>query len=312
MAMGFIDGRSRSSSSSMPSRCSGCVLPPKGTATFSRLTLAPAPLETLDPLPLWYEPYEQRIDRAGKFPLFAVTQRPMAMYHSWGSQNAWLRQIHGWNRLYVNRAHGRAPGARRRRLGLDREPLGPREGAIEADGRRRTNHSLDLERRRQARGRLESDPNAPEAMRGFLLNHVISELLPGTDAQPAMANADPITGQAAWYDLRVRLAKVAQEETGVTEPLLSPLTPMLPKPPKLAHGEWFRAAGARENDRDQPAATITKEAWAGHRPRHLRRLSSLRGRLQGMERRRGFRSPARPRSLRPGAAWRVVQSRAWL
>ena len=23
------------------------------------------------------------------------------MYHSWGSQNAWLRQIHSHNRLYV-------------------------------------------------------------------------------------------------------------------------------------------------------------------------------------------------------------------
>ena len=29
------------------------------------------------------------------FPLHAITQRPMPMYHSWGSQNAWLRQIHG-------------------------------------------------------------------------------------------------------------------------------------------------------------------------------------------------------------------------
>ena len=27
----------------------------------------------------------------------------MAMYHSWGSQNAWLRQIYGANRLFVNR-----------------------------------------------------------------------------------------------------------------------------------------------------------------------------------------------------------------
>ena len=26
----------------------------------------------------------------------------MAMYHSWGSMNAWLRQIHGGNRLYMN------------------------------------------------------------------------------------------------------------------------------------------------------------------------------------------------------------------
>src|SRR5206468_8486584 len=68
--------------------------------------LRPRLLESLDPLPLWYEPYEQRVAEADSFPLFAVTQRPMAMYHSWGSQNAWLRQIIGLNRLYVNRATG--------------------------------------------------------------------------------------------------------------------------------------------------------------------------------------------------------------
>ncbi len=34
----------------------------------------------------------------------------MQMYHSWHSQNAWLRQILGNNRLFVNRAVGRALG----------------------------------------------------------------------------------------------------------------------------------------------------------------------------------------------------------
>ena len=41
-----------------------------------------------DPLPIWYPPFEgARIDTEA-FPLNAVTQRPMPMYHSWGSQNA--------------------------------------------------------------------------------------------------------------------------------------------------------------------------------------------------------------------------------
>ncbi|MGB8813113.1 MAG: molybdopterin-dependent oxidoreductase, partial [Paracoccaceae bacterium] len=54
---------------------------------------------SMDPLPLWYPPFG---DTAGaQYPLPALTQRPMAMYHSWGSQNAWLRQIHGHNPLYV-------------------------------------------------------------------------------------------------------------------------------------------------------------------------------------------------------------------
>ena len=46
-----------------------------------------ARIETyFDPLPFWYPPFEEaRIDPAG-FPLHAITQRPMIMYHSWHSQ----------------------------------------------------------------------------------------------------------------------------------------------------------------------------------------------------------------------------------
>ena len=40
-------------------------------------------------------PFERERPPTRGLPLHAITQRPMAMYHSWGSQNAWLRQIHG-------------------------------------------------------------------------------------------------------------------------------------------------------------------------------------------------------------------------
>ena len=56
-----------------------------------------------DPLPIWYPPFEGEAVETSEFPMHALTQRPMAMYHSWGSQNAWLRQIHGTNPLYMNR-----------------------------------------------------------------------------------------------------------------------------------------------------------------------------------------------------------------
>ena len=49
-----------------------------------------------------------------KYPLAAVTQRPMAMYHSWDSQNAWLRQIHTHNYLFVNPKTARAAATERR------------------------------------------------------------------------------------------------------------------------------------------------------------------------------------------------------
>ena len=55
-----------------------------------------------DPLPDWYAPFEgELLDKPQEFPYHAITQRPAAMYHSWGSQNSWLRQIHTKNPLYV-------------------------------------------------------------------------------------------------------------------------------------------------------------------------------------------------------------------
>ena len=61
-----------------------------------------------DPLPFWYQPFEDLANDDAEFPMHAITQRPMAMYHSWGSMNAWLRQIHGSNRLYMSHRRGAA------------------------------------------------------------------------------------------------------------------------------------------------------------------------------------------------------------
>src|SRR5207249_3106636 len=43
-----------------------------------------ARIETyFDPLPFWYPPFEEAHIEASAFPLHAITQRPMQMYHSW-------------------------------------------------------------------------------------------------------------------------------------------------------------------------------------------------------------------------------------
>src|SRR5258706_10750265 len=63
-----------------------------------------------DPLPFFYLPLEVQSTDKEKYPLAAITQRPMAMYHSWDSQNAWLRQIHTHNYLFVNPAMARGKG----------------------------------------------------------------------------------------------------------------------------------------------------------------------------------------------------------
>src|SRR6185436_792182 len=63
-----------------------------------------------DPLPFYYAPLEVQATDGEAYPLAAITQRPMAMYHSWDSQNAWLRQIHAHNYLFVNPATAEAQG----------------------------------------------------------------------------------------------------------------------------------------------------------------------------------------------------------
>jgi hypothetical protein len=60
-------------------------------------------------------------------------------------------------------------------------------------------------------------PDSPEFTKGFLLNHLIGDTLPGADGETAL-NADPITGQAAWYDLRVRIEKAPAAEAGHSAP----------------------------------------------------------------------------------------------
>jgi len=68
------------------------------------------------------------------------------------------------------------------------------------------------------KGAWNLDEDASESKKGFLLNHVISELLPKREGGYRYANADPVTGQAAWFDLRVQIAKAGPEEVEESYP----------------------------------------------------------------------------------------------
>ena len=57
------------------------------------------------------------------------------------------------------------------------------------------------------KGAWALDEDASEATKGFLLNHLIHELLPPKGDGLRWANSDPITGQAAWFDLKVKIEK---------------------------------------------------------------------------------------------------------
>ncbi len=163
--------------------------------------------ETLDPLPLWYPPFEDAATDATEYPLHAITQRPAAMYHSWHSQNAWLRQIHGMNPLYVPKSvwldHGFREG--------DWAWLTSPHGRIKVPVARMdalNDHTVWTWNAIGKRaGAWALDPRAPEAENGFLLNHLIHELLPPRGDGLRWSNSDPVTGQAAWYDLRVKIER---------------------------------------------------------------------------------------------------------
>ncbi|MDW8368675.1 MAG: molybdopterin-dependent oxidoreductase [Geminicoccaceae bacterium] len=186
-----------------------------------------------DPLPFWYAPLEDEAGAAHEFPLAAVSQRPAAMYHSWGSHNAWLRQILGDNRLCIHRATAAALGIE------DGDPIRvtSRHGTIRATARLvdgvepGTVWTWNAIGKRGGAWALPAETG--EATAGFLLNVLIDERLPPGPDGIAPANADPITGQAAWYDLRVRIEKAGPGEPPQTEPIWAPLPrlPGLPDPP---------------------------------------------------------------------------------
>ena len=166
--------------------------------------------QAMDPLPVWYPPFGDVAE--SDYPLHALTQRPMDMYHSWGSQNAWLRQIRGRNYLYlptkVWTEQGFSEGDYARVTSPSGEIVVPvaHMAALNPD----TVWTWNAIGKR--RGAWALDADAPEAKEGFLLNHLISELLPERGDGQRWSNSDPVTGQAAWFDLRVRIERVGPRE----------------------------------------------------------------------------------------------------
>ncbi|MCC0066689.1 MAG: molybdopterin-dependent oxidoreductase [Rhodovulum sp.] len=206
-------------------------------------------VQAMAPLPVWYPPFEESLVDPAEYPLHAITQRPAAMYHSWGSQNAWLRQIHGQNPLYVpgglwdafgfaegDWAHVISPHGRITVPVARMDAVNPRTlWTWNAIGKRP--------------GAWALAPDAPEATRGFLLNRLISELLPPRGDGLRWSNSDPVTGQAAWYDLRVRLEK-APPQTMSAPHVTAQASPVGRGPASVAFGgQWSGAGSISARDR---------------------------------------------------------------
>ncbi|NNC36447.1 MAG: molybdopterin-dependent oxidoreductase [Hyphomonadaceae bacterium] len=173
-----------------------------------------------DPLPIWYMPFEEAEVNTEEYPLHALSQRPMHMYHSWGSQNAWLRQITSANKLHIHTDMATSLGI----VDDDWVWIESRHGRVKGQVKLITGVNKNtvwtwnaIGKRKGAWG-LAHD--APEFTKGFLLNHIISDVLAeGHRGGIKYSNSDPVTGQGSWYDLRVKVTKCAPEEAGETEPM---------------------------------------------------------------------------------------------
>ncbi|TAN72767.1 MAG: formate dehydrogenase [Magnetospirillum sp.] len=173
-----------------------------------------------DPLPFFHVPLEWGETDTIKYPLSALTQRPMAMYHSWDSQNAWLRQIHTRNVLFVHPS----VGATANFGDGDWVWVESRWGRVRAQARFTEAVEPGTVWTWNAVGKAPGawglSPDADEAKTGFLLNHLISEELAGH-----VSNSDPVTGQAAWYDVRVRITAAGPDEPKESWPQFVPIKP---------------------------------------------------------------------------------------
>ena len=159
----------------------------------------------------------------------------MFMYHAWGSQNAWLRQITARNYLYLHPDTGAAHGI----TDEDWIEVSSHHGTMTVQARFASNVQVDTVwtwnaiGKRKGAWRLAKD--APEARKGFLLNHLISDITPKGD----YANADPVTGQAAWFDLRVSIRK-AGAQANESKPQFEPLGFNEADEKPLRYGAAFR------------------------------------------------------------------------
>ena len=113
------------------------------------------------------------------------------MYHSWDSQNAWLRQIHAHNYLFVNPLTAQAAGiadggwmwvesqwGKVRCMARYSEAVEP--------GTVWTWNAIG-----KAAGAWNLSPDANESQKGFLLNHLISEELPANPRRIALFQFRP-------------------------------------------------------------------------------------------------------------------------
>lgn len=181
------------------------------------------------PVAIWYPPLEDRPEEAAEFPLRIITQRPMTHYHSWGSHNAWLRQLLNENPLYMNSQKAAELGLREGQWVWVESRIGRMTAKLRYSDAVEPNTVWTWNAIAKGPGSWALDPQSPEVRRAILINHIIPDRQAGPN-QAAYFNNDPITGQAGWYDSRV---KIYPSEVHEVWPQVDPRQPAA-KPPEIS------------------------------------------------------------------------------
>ncbi len=178
------------------------------------------------PVAVWYPPLEDRPEEAEAFPLRIITQRPMTHYHSWGSHNAWLRQLLNENPLYINPKKAQALGLHEGQWVWVESRIGRMTAKLRLSDAVEPDTVWTWNAIAKGPGSWALDPQSPEVRRAILINHIIPDRQAGP-YQSEYFNNDPVTGQAGWYDARVKIYPSEIEEVW---PIVDPRQPAVERP----------------------------------------------------------------------------------
>ncbi|MCL5116123.1 MAG: molybdopterin-dependent oxidoreductase [Firmicutes bacterium] len=192
------------------------------------------------PVPIWYPPLEDSPEEAAQFPLRIITQRPMTHYHSWGSHNAWLRQLLNENPIFMNPIKARELKLEDGQWVWIESRIGRISGKLRFSDAVEPDTVWTWNAIAKGPGSWALDPESPEVRRAVLINHIIPDRLAGAN-MGAFFNNDPVTGQAGWYDARVR---IYPSEIHEVWPRIEARQPVA-KPLAMEHFAYTTAGGNR-------------------------------------------------------------------
>ncbi len=188
----------------------------------------------MDPVAFWHPPLEDELPDHERYPLRIITQRPMTHYHSWGSMNAWLRQLLNENPIFINAELARREHLHEGDAIYVESRLGRMTARVAISDAVEPGTVWTWNAIAKGPGAWGLHPEAPEATRAILVNHIIPDVMP-LDGPGTFFNNDPVTGQAGWYDTRVRIYPADRQDVWPRVDPVPPLPGSAPAPKRLAY-----------------------------------------------------------------------------